>query len=185
MRVELGKIHYKQSDYPKAIACFTSVLDNAETLQEATLKNVALAWLGCSYWQLGELEQGLTYLERRLTIAQELEDKPAQQETWGFLMTISTQLSQPDRTIKYYQTQLKLLQEIQDKVAEYICLYDLASFQFNNQQYQEALSGFETALQLAETLDKDSQKNYKKYRRFSFSRRVNPKGKKSLSIFGQ
>ncbi len=116
-------------------------------------------------------------MERRLTIAQELEDKPAPQETWGFLMTISTQLAQSDRTIKYYQTQLKLLQEIQDKVAEYICLYDLASFQFNNQQYQEALSGFETALQLAETLDGDSQKNYKKYRRFSFSRRVNPKGK--------
>ncbi len=48
----LGKlgVAYYQGQHPKAIACFTSVLDPAETLQEATLKNVALAWLGCSYW---------------------------------------------------------------------------------------------------------------------------------------
>ncbi|MEB3831801.1 tetratricopeptide repeat protein, partial [Phormidium sp. CCY1219] len=38
---------------------------------------------------------------------------------------------------------------------------DLAMFQFNIQQYQEALSGFESALQIAETLDEDTGKIYK------------------------
>ena len=155
--LELGKLYYSQQDFPQAIACYASVLDSAQILKESALENAALAWLGCSYWQSGDLEQGLQYLEQRLALVQQLENTAAQQETLTWLIQIYPQLDHPDKLIQSYQLQANLWQQQGDAVNQYLSLYELARYQFNRQQYPEALSGFQVTLELAETLSDEQE----------------------------
>ncbi|MBK4732986.1 tetratricopeptide repeat protein, partial [Oxynema sp. CENA135] len=159
--VELGKLYYSQPDFPQAIACFTSALDTAQTLKDQTLENVALAWLGCSHWQGGDLSQGLQYLEQRLALVQQLENTAAQQETLTWLIQISQQLNHPDKLIQSYQLQANFWQQQGEPVNQHLSLYELAIYQFNRQHYPEALSGFQVALELANTLNDDQGKSWK------------------------
>ncbi|MCT7955277.1 tetratricopeptide repeat protein [Laspinema palackyanum] len=159
--VELGKVYYSQQDFPEAIGCFTSALDTAQTLKDQTLENVALAWLGCSHWQGGDLSQGLQYLEQRLALVQQLENTAAQQETLTWLIQICQQLDHPDKLIQSYQLQANFWQQQGEPVNQHLSLYELAIYQFNRQQYPEALSGFQLALELANTLNDDQGKSWK------------------------
>ncbi|AFY84538.1 tetratricopeptide repeat protein [Oscillatoria acuminata] len=159
--VELGKVYYSQPDFPEAIGCFTSALDTAQTLKDQTLENVALAWLGCSHWQGGDLSQGLQYLEQRLALVQQLKNTAAQQETLTWLIQICQQLDNPDKLIQSYQLQANFWQQQGEPVNQHLSLYELAIYQFNRQQYPEALSGFQLALELANTLNDDQGKSWK------------------------
>lgn len=155
---KLGVAYYQSQQWQEAIASFTSALDIAQTLKESNLENLTLAWLGCSYWQSGDLEQGLQYLEQRLALAQQLEDKAAQQETLPWLIQICQQQNHPDKVIQYYQLQAHLWQQQGNTVNHYTSLYELATYLFNRQQYSEALSGFQVALEVAETLSDEQEK---------------------------
>jgi CHAT domain-containing protein/uncharacterized protein HemY len=160
---KIGRIQYNNKAFQEAVSSYSEMLEIAEALPDAGRKTLALAlaWLGCSYRELGQLEQSLECFDRRFAVAQELGDRAAQKETLGWLIDISKRLEIFDRTIEYYQIQLDFFRELKEPLSEYSCIYDLARFQFDCQKYQDALSGFETALQIAETLDEDSGKSYK------------------------
>ncbi|NES98943.1 MAG: tetratricopeptide repeat protein [Desertifilum sp. SIO1I2] len=120
------------------------------------MESLALAWLGCHYRELGQLEQALKYFQKRYAVALPLGDWAAQKDSLAALIDLSTRLNLSERTIQYYKAQASLFKTLKDYGNEYTSLYNLALLQFNRQQYQEALIRFERALQPARLLEGDS-----------------------------
>ncbi|MEB3831802.1 tetratricopeptide repeat protein, partial [Phormidium sp. CCY1219] len=117
--------------------------------------------LGRCYGNLKQPETAISWYEQAVELYVEVKETKWALSGLEYLVNLYRELKQDERVISSYQRWLEIFRETGDRVAEYSCLYELARFQFNIQQYQDALSGFEAALQIAESLDEDTGKIYK------------------------
>lgn len=147
-----GRAEYSLGDYDSAIASHSEMLNHAREIGDSGMEGLALAWLGCSFWQKRELKRAIELFEERLAIAQNLDDLAVQRETLGWLVDINKELGQKEQAISCLKKQLAVIRQIGEENIEQNLLYAIGSLYDDLQKYVDAITFFIPALDLAEKL---------------------------------
>ncbi|MCT7961020.1 tetratricopeptide repeat protein [Laspinema sp. D1] len=131
------------------------MLELARFLPDKVQESSALAWLGCDRWQANQLDFAVYYFNQRLTLAKSANNTAAQKETLGWLVSVSKQLGKDTAMpCPYMMEQIELFRQLGETEQERSTCYDLALWQFNLKQYQEAVESFVLAANLGEKINK-------------------------------
>lgn len=128
---ELGLAYYNKKDYPNAITHLDKAYNNARTLPE-----VDVWMLGDAYYQLGQFEKALPYIEK--AIAQ----RPQESQLYNFIGMIYMKQGQEANAVSNYERAMSLN-------SAYVDPYTNMSFMYiTAKKFPEAIKVLERAIKL-------------------------------------
>ncbi|HQY92773.1 tetratricopeptide repeat protein [Caldilinea sp.] len=119
---------------------------------DAQTRGAALGQTGNQYHHLGDYDTALRYLERSLTIRQEIGDKQGEGTTLNNISQIFKARGDYDTALRYLERSLTILQEIGDKQGEGTTLNNISALYHARGDYDTALRYLERSLTILQEI---------------------------------
>ncbi|MBD2485541.1 tetratricopeptide repeat protein [Planktothrix sp. FACHB-1365] len=99
----IGEIYLDNHRYQQAITIHRKMLAISQDVSDTAMESLAVAWLGCDFREMGQLQTAIEWLKKRLTLAETLNDCNAQCETLNWLGNTYKNLAEQEQAIQYYE----------------------------------------------------------------------------------
>jgi|GEM_PF-5261996 len=150
----LGIILSRQLNFVLALNNFNIMLEEAKKQNDRLNYSTALQLIGETYKNLSLFTEALEYIEKRVEIELDINDKFRLMELYNSLAALNYELENFDKALKYYNTQLELAKEIGDKGSEAVAYKKIADIHFNiRHENKAAVTGYLNALNLFDEID--------------------------------
>jgi len=116
---------------------------------DAQTRGAALGQTGNQYHHLGDYDTALRYLERSLTIRQEIGDKQGEGTTLNNISALYHARGDYDTALRYLERSLTILQEIGDAAGLCATRFNMGHIYWQHGQQQEALNAWVAVYRLA------------------------------------
>lgn len=136
----IGNIHYRQTNYRKALNAFflaSATYEKAGHLDEAkTLLNS----IGLTYLKLNKLDSALLFLERGLEYSRENNDRENEMRVQNNLGLLYMEKGQYPRSINCFRNSIQLSKEIVNPYQEANALLNIAQVYIRKHQFDSAIT---------------------------------------------
>ncbi|HIK29628.1 MAG: tetratricopeptide repeat protein [Oscillatoriaceae bacterium SKW80] len=148
----MGKAHYQQRQYQKALECFSIAMQIFRETGERAREAATLVSLGDACSSMRKYEQAIKFYEqgREVAIATDLAYLEASARNG--LGKVYQALGQYELAVEYYQQALVVEREKGDRICESLSLSRLGEVYYSLGQYQQAITRIKQALEIKQTI---------------------------------
>jgi tetratricopeptide (TPR) repeat protein len=156
--ISLGNAHFALSNYTEAQKDYSAALELLDRLEKEDTKeaqSVALANAGAAYFEMGDTEAALKYLQDAMTIQRDIKCMVREASVLGCICQVHKAMSDLDRALKFSQHALRVAGESGSKFEEANQLCNVAVICSERGDMEKALSHLQDALRI------DKETNYR------------------------
>lgn len=149
----LGILHYKKSDYAKALAYHQRALKLREECKDRQGLALSLTNLGNIYTDLQSFEKAEEAYLKALSIFKETGDEKRAADCLINLGVLKQTLKQNDAAFENYVQALKLAERLNDYEMRSLCLNNMAQVFYEKGNYEKSIAFNEDALKIRNMMD--------------------------------
>lgn len=153
--LNLGNAHFALSNYREALRNYDAVIELTEKLAEENTKEVqstAMANLGVTYFEKGDMNAALKYLQDAMTIQRDLGKKQREASALASIAQVHKAMSDLDRALKFAQHALRVAGESGSKRTEANQLCNVGALHSEKGTLETALNHLQDALRMDEEI---------------------------------
>ena len=144
--IDLGKLHYRQSQNYQAIECFQKSLEIARKIRDRKGESISLIGLGNAYKSLGRYEDAIAFYQQSLAIIREIGDRRGEASSLNNLGNAYNSIGRYEEAIAVYEQSLAIDREIVDRGGEANSLGNLGNAYQSLGRYEEAIAFHEQSV---------------------------------------
>jgi CHAT domain-containing protein/Tfp pilus assembly protein PilF len=149
---QLGNVHKRLGDHPRALELLNRSLDMKRRLGDRLEEGKTLSNLGLLYWETGEYSRATDVLQGALAVAREVGNSQLEAAALNNLSLIYDELGDYGRSLAQYEQSLALHRSNRDASGEAATLGNIGGIFLLRGRFREALKYYEQAAALSERL---------------------------------
>ena len=152
VHLAIGKVRYSLGDNQPALFDYDTALAIFHNLKMVRREATTLAYIGLVHDSQGDKAGALVYYRRSLALTPAGQDQRYRAYTLNYIARILESFGEERRPLEYYRRALALNRDASDPLGESSTLFNMARFQLDRGNLDEARTLIDAAVRIAEAL---------------------------------